>query len=208
MAILVVSTASGARPLAAEVGLEAQPTVCWKSSAPAGSKPFRELNCRKGPEGISRGGWWISGIQRPQGLGKHVSSLVDRAVADIRRFRRADPLAAYVRCVPKQNSTGKGAAPGEHERQPQLKEGNRYLQRHFYLADQLHEEAGRKAAKEKPHTPEEQPAEQTTSRTHEPTTIHEVLKVLAAEIGISGQEPSAHLEQLKHNELRELKKAT
>jgi len=68
------------------------------------------------------------------GFGAHIAPVVDSAVADIRRFGRADSFAAYVRTVPRQRSTGNGAAPGQHERQPLRKEGNRYLQKQFYLA--------------------------------------------------------------------------
>ncbi len=69
------------------------------------------------------------------GFGKHISPVVDSAVADICRFARAQSFAGYVRTAPRQSSTGKGrAAEGEHERQPLRKDGNRYLQKQFYLA--------------------------------------------------------------------------
>lgn len=216
------------------------------------------------------------------GFGKHISAVVDSAVADIRRFPQADHFAAYVRCVPKQNSTGAGAAPGEHERQPLRKEGNRYLQKHFYLAadvarrydaelakvylelkskgrhhnqcviavarrlamryhalkqrqlrdpqatyqfrdlagnpitkqqakelaDQLYEEAAERAAKEKPHTTAKQPADQSIPRTDETTSIREIMNVLAADLGVTGEELSAHLKQLKGNELQQLREST
>ena len=69
------------------------------------------------------------------GFGKHITPVVDSGVGDILRFGRADSFAGYVRTAPRQSSTGKGrGAEGEHERQPLRKDGNRYLQKQFYLA--------------------------------------------------------------------------
>lgn len=69
------------------------------------------------------------------GFGKHIAPVVDSCVSDIRRFKNAGAFAAYVRTVPRHNSTGRGKVPkGQHERQPLRKDGNRYLQSQFYLA--------------------------------------------------------------------------
>ncbi|MDP6111462.1 MAG: IS110 family transposase, partial [Planctomycetota bacterium] len=60
------------------------------------------------------------------------------AVGDITRFSSGAAFSAYIRCVPRENSTGNGRVPdGEHERLPLRKDGNRYLQSHFYLAAEV-----------------------------------------------------------------------
>jgi transposase len=72
------------------------------------------------------------------GFGKHIAAVVDSTVADIRRFPSAESFVGYVRCAPRQRSTGKGKVPvGEHERQPLRKGGNRYLQKQLYLAAEV-----------------------------------------------------------------------
>ena len=72
------------------------------------------------------------------GFGKHISAVVDSAVGDITRFSSGVAFSAYIRCVPRENSTGDGRVPdGEHKRQPLRKDGNRYLQSHFYLAAEV-----------------------------------------------------------------------
>ena len=69
------------------------------------------------------------------GFGDHIAPVVDSCVGSIGRFKNADAFAAYVRTVPRHNRTGAGRArPGEHESQPLRKDGNRYMQKQFYLA--------------------------------------------------------------------------
>ena len=79
-----------------------------------------------------------AGSQSLPGFGKHIAPVVDSAVADIRRFNNGDAFAAYARTVPRHNRTGDGRVPpGEHEKQPLRKDGNRYLQKQFYLAAEV-----------------------------------------------------------------------
>jgi len=72
------------------------------------------------------------------GFGKHIAPVVDSGVGHIGRFKNGGAFAAYVRTVPRHKRTGAGRVPkGQHERQPLRKDGNRYLQKQFYLAAEV-----------------------------------------------------------------------
>jgi len=107
------------------VGLLLDQLKLYEKQVKGVEREIATLHAAIEPEGAS---------QSLPGFGKHIGPVVDSAVGDIGRFPNGDAFAAYVRCVPRQNSTGNGTAPeGEHERQPLRKDGNRYLAKQFYL---------------------------------------------------------------------------